>query len=248
MELKDKVAILVGLNDVGIAVAKGLIDSGASVVVGDTEQKNIDSVTDYAKSVNGKAIGIICDATKDDQVKSMVQKTLENFEKIDTLITNFWESKSVPFIDVTEEFFDEVLDKNLKSVFRCIRAVIPTMRKAKYGQIIHIVPLFGYTGSTYNEVPLSTAAASLMGLTRAVAREIGRRKIRVNAVAIPPIKSESFFKMYPEESMKKNKELISLGKLCRPEDVVGPVLFLASDLSSYITGEIMIVSGGSYMQ
>ncbi|MHA1378112.1 MAG: SDR family NAD(P)-dependent oxidoreductase [Candidatus Helarchaeota archaeon] len=248
MELKDKIAILVGLNDVGIAVAKGLINEGAALVAGDTDQGRIDIITDHAKTVNGKAIGIICDATKDDQVKAMIQKTQEEFERIDILVTNFWESKSVPFVDVTEDFFDEVLDKNLKSVFRCIRAVIPTMRKAKYGQIIHIVPLFGYTGSTYNEVPLSTAAASLMGLTRAVAREIGRRKIRVNAVAIPPIKSESFFKMYSEESMKKNKELISLGKLCKPEDVVGPVVFLASERSSYVTGEIMIVSGGSYMQ
>ncbi len=248
MELDNKVAILIGLNDVGIAVAKGLLNEGAAVAVSDTDQTKIDIIAEYAKSVSGKILGVICDVTKTEQVQSLIQKTLDNFKKIDILITNFWDSKSVPFIEVTEEFFSELLDKNLKSAFRCVRATVPIMKNAKYGKIIHILPLVGYTGSTLNEVPLSTASAALMGLTRAVAMEGANEKIRVNAVAIPLIDSKSFHEIYTEDLVKKTKDKIPLGEICQPKDVVGPVIFLASNRSDYITGEIMIISGGSYTQ
>ena len=109
------------------------------------------------------------------------------------------------------------------------------------------MPLIGYTGSL-NEVPLSTASAALMGLTRAVAMENGNEKIRANAVAIPLVDSKSFYKIYTEDKIKKLKDNIPLGEICLPEDVVGPIIFLASHKSDYITGEIMIVSGGSYTQ
>jgi NAD(P)-dependent dehydrogenase (short-subunit alcohol dehydrogenase family) len=95
---------------------------------------------------------------------------------------------------------------------------------------------------------LSTASAALMGFTKAVAREVGKNKINVNAVAIPFVNSESFYEIYSKDEIEKLKSLVPLDELCTPEDVVGPVIFLASKKSNHVTGEIMIVSGGSYMQ
>jgi len=150
-------------------------------------------------------------------------------------------------VEVTEQLWNEILDANLKAAFRCVRAVIPYMKKHKKGKIIHILSLSGYTGAE-KEVPLSTASASLMGFTKAVAREVGKNKINVNAVALPKINSESFYEIYTKKEIEKLKNLISLKELTKPEDVVGPVIFLASEKANHLNGEIMIVSGGQYMQ
>lgn len=247
--IKNKVTIIIGLNDVGIAISKGLLDEGAILIAADKEQKNIDSVKHYAKSTKRekKLLVQLCDATKEEEIKKLIQKTIESFGKIEILITNFWFSKLMPFIDITEELWNEILDANLKAAFRCVRAVIPIMKKAKKGKIIHVLSLSGYIGAE-NEVPLSTASASLMGFTKAVAKEVGKNKINVNAVALPKINSKSFYEIYTKTEIEKLKQLIPLNELCKPEDVVGPVLFLVSDKSNYLTGEIMIVSGGQYMQ
>lgn len=245
MQLKNKVAIIIGLDAIGIEVAKGLLKEGANLTVADKDQEKIDIITDYAKSIEKETLGIICDPTQEDQVKSVIEKTLD-YGNIDILITNFYWNKLVPFINVDEKLWDEILDKNLKAAFYCVRSVIPEMKKAKNGKIIHILSLSGCAGSI-NEVPLSTASASLMGFTKAVAKEVGKNKIRVNAVAVPFINAESFPEIYSEDEIEKLKKLIPLDKLCTPEDVVGPVIFLASNKSNHITGEVIIVSGGSYM-
>jgi NAD(P)-dependent dehydrogenase (short-subunit alcohol dehydrogenase family) len=99
MELKNQVAILIGLNDVGIAVAKGLLDEGATLVVADKNQKNVDEVLEHAKSTNRETLGIICDATQEEQVQVLIKKTIEDFGKIEILVTNFWWSKLMPFVD-----------------------------------------------------------------------------------------------------------------------------------------------------
>ncbi|MHA1301529.1 MAG: SDR family NAD(P)-dependent oxidoreductase [Candidatus Helarchaeota archaeon] len=249
MGLKNKVTILIGLNDVGIAVGKGLLDEGVILIAADKNKNNIDKIIEYGKSIKNEenTVGIVCDATKEEEIKSLVEQIIKKFGRIDILITNFWFSKLMPFVDVTEKLWNEILEANLKAAFRCVRAIIPHMKKSKRGKIIHILSLSGYTGAE-NEVPLSTASASLMGFTKAVAKEVGKNKINVNAVALPRINSESFYEIYSKEEIQKLKELIPLDSLCKPEDVVGPVKFLASKKSNHLTGEIMIVSGGQYMQ
>ena len=255
MRLEDKVVLLIGINEVSEAISKGLLDEGAKLVIGGKSQEIANRIVEHAKKNGRNAISLECDATNDDQIKAVVDEAISKYEKIDVLITNLWESKVTPFVDLTVNDFMDVLNKSLKAPFRCVRAVLPQMIQQKSGKIIHVTSLTGYAGSTYGkmggkipEVPLSTAASALLGFMRSVCREVGPRNITTNAVCIPIINTESFAAMYGEKAIRKSKALTSLGKVCTPEDVVGPVIFLASEESNYMSGESIIVGGGSYMQ
>jgi len=247
MKLLNKVAIVVGADEIGTTVAKELAKEGAKVVIGGEKKDRVESLAREIVSSGKEAMGIECDPVKSEQVQNLVNQAVAKFGRVDVLVNTVWSNKLVPFVDTTEQMWDEILDKNLKTAFRCIRAVVPTMRKQKYGKIVLLTFLSGISGSGLGEVPFCTAHAGVTGLMRCAAREIGGSKININAVAIGPMEFESYSGIYPKDSMMKMKALISAGRFGKPEDVAGPVVALASDDSSYVTGETVIVGGGFYM-
>ena len=178
--LKDKVVIITGAaNEVSAALAGALAKEGARLVLGDADRNRVE---DMAKSLSN-AVPVECNVTRKEQVDGIVKSALDKFGKVDALINNSWMTKLCPFVDMSVEVWDEVLNANLKGAFYVCRAVVPAMRQQKYGRIVNVTSLAGYIGSP-NEVHFSTAQAAIMGFTRCVARELGGSNITVNAVAL----------------------------------------------------------------
>jgi len=243
MRVKDKVVILIGADEVGFSLAKGLTKEGAKLVIGDEKK---DKAEIAAREVN--AVAIECDITKNESVRQIVDQTLEKFGRIDALVNNVWTNKLCSFTEMTEKLWDEIIDKNLTGAFRCARAVVPTMKKQGRGRIVQITSLSGLSGSEWGEVHFCTSQAALMGFIRCLARELGGSNIYANAISTAPMECDSYFQTYSRDRVEATKVFVALGRLCKPEDVVEPVLFLLSDDNNFVTGEILSVGGGLYMR
>jgi NAD(P)-dependent dehydrogenase (short-subunit alcohol dehydrogenase family) len=245
MRLKEKVAIVTGAGQgIGRAIALTLAREGATVAVNDIEMEKAERVAGEIRAQGGQALPLQADVSKAREVAALVKKTLDNYKRIDILVNNAGVIKMMRLLELTEEEWDRTMNVNIKSQFLCSKAVIPQMMKQKRGKIVNLASLSSHIGAP----GLSAYGASKGGvlqLTKAMAVEVGKYNIMINAVSPGLTMTElikSAIKDRPDFS--EGMDRIPLRRAAEPEDIANVVLFLASSESDYITGQTIIVDGG----
>lgn len=244
----DRTAVVTGgSRGIGKEVAKKLASLGADVVINYTlneEQANI--TKSEIEGMGVKCMVVQCDVSKSDQVAEMMDSVVKEFGKIDILVNNAGITRDGLLMRMKEEDFDKVIDINLKGVFNCTKAATKYMMKKKYGKVINMASIVGIMGNP-GQTNYCASKAGVIGFTKASARELASRNININAVA-PGFIDTDMTQVLSENI--KNSMLANIPKKTfgKPEDVANLVAFLASDMSEYITGQVINVDGGMVMQ
>jgi 3-oxoacyl-[acyl-carrier protein] reductase len=240
IDLAGKTAFVTGsTRGIGLGIATGLYASGAKVaVVG----RDLERAKTAASRLGERAAGVACDVARSDQVETAIAAAEAALGPVDILVNNAGLTRDNILLRLTEEDWDSVLDANLKGAFHTTRAVIKGMMKRRWGRIINISSIVGLTGNK-GQANYASSKAGLIGFTKSVAKEYASRNILVNCIAPGFIETDMTASL-PDAARASLLEEIALGRLGRPEDVAGTVLFLASDLAAYITGQVLVVDGG----
>ncbi len=244
MVLNGKVAIVTGgSRGIGRTIAIALAQRGARVVVNYASRTGAATeVVEIIRGAGGKAIAYQANVAKPAEAIALVKATGAEFNRIDILVNNAGITRDSLVVRMKDEDWDAVLDVNLKGAYNCIKAVARGMLKNHYGRIINISSVVGLVGNI-GQANYCAAKAGLIGLTRAMAKELGSRNITVNAVA-PGFITTEMSEALPEEVKSAMLAQIPLKRFGNPGDVAGLVAFLASDAAGYITGQTIAVDGG----
>ncbi len=243
MLLKDKVAIVTGgARGIGRETALVFARAGAKVVVADFDQEAGEKTAGDINTSDGQAIFIPVDVTDRDSVQAMVNETRERFGHIDILVNNAGITADAFLINMTEAQWDKVIGVNLKGVFNCTQLVAPAMIEQGAGVILNASSVVGVYGNA-GQTNYAATKSGVIGLTKSWAKELGRKGIRVNAVAPGFIISDMTAKV-PDKVLEIMKEKTALGRLGNVQDIAQTYLFLASGYASYITGQVLGVDGG----
>lgn len=244
--LDDRVALITGgCRGIGKAVALEFAKAGATVILNDVSSE--DSAQEVLKEIEdlgGKSEFLQFNVTESGIVEEKIKYILEKYSRIDILVNNAGITRDSLFMRMKEEQWDEVFNVNMKGVFHCTKNVVRSMIKNKYGKIINVASVAGEMGNP-GQANYASTKSGIMGFTKSLAKELGSKNINVNAVS-PGFIMTHLTDVLPEETKEKYKELIPLARFGEPEDVAKAILFLASDDSSYITGEILRINGGLY--
>ena len=245
MLLKDKVAVITGgagLNGLGYATARQMAAHGARVVILDLERAD---PVGAATGLGEVHMGVVADVTDRSSCERAAAAVLQRYGRIDILFNNAGITQPRKTLDITAADYEAVMDVSLRGMLYMSQAVIPTMRAQKSGSIINTSSVSAQRGGGILGGPhYSAAKAGMLGLGRAMAREFGGDGIRVNAVTPGLIATDINKGLIPEDRMKGILEQIPLNRIGVPDDVAGCVVFLASDLSGYLTGVTLDVNGG----
>ncbi|HXZ31376.1 MAG TPA: 3-oxoacyl-[acyl-carrier-protein] reductase [Terriglobales bacterium] len=246
MHLSGRVALVTGASQgIGRACALKLALAGATVAAASRNQEKLNGVVGEIGEHGGKAKAFALDITDEEQIKSGIGAALAEFGKIDILVNNAGIARDQLVMRMKRADWDAVLNTNLTSAYLCIQQVIGSMLKQRWGRIINITSIFGQMGQA-GQANYAASKAGLIGLTMAIAREVGSRNITCNAVA-PGFIETAMTAALPEEFRQNALRNIPLGRLGTPEDVANAVAFLASEEASYITGHVLNVNGGMLM-
>ena len=246
MKLKDKVALITGgARGIGKAIAIVYAKEGADIVVADVNLEEAEKTAKEIESFGRQALALTMDVTDYAKVEEAVNKILDKFAKIDILVNNAGITKDNLLLRMSQLEWDAVLNVNLKGTFNCIKAVSRAMIKQRSGKIISIASIIGLIGNP-GQANYSASKAGIIALTKTAAKELASRNINVNAVAPGFIQTDMTAKL-PEELKQKMLLNIPMNKLGMPEDVAAVCVFLASEDSSYITGQTLVVDGGMVM-
>lgn len=247
MLLEGKVALITGgSRGIGRATALLLAEQGADIVINYAgNKKAADEVCEAVKSIGRKVLAIQADVSKSDDVQKMVDEVVKEFSRIDILVNNAGITKDGLLMRMKDEDWSSVIDINLTGVYNCSKAVTKPMMKQRSGSIINMSSVVGVNGNV-GQANYAAAKAGIIGFSKALAKELASRNIRVNAIAPGFIATD----MTTDLSDKVKEEMlktIPLNSLGTAEDVAQAVLFLASDASKYITGQTLHVDGGMVM-
>jgi 3-oxoacyl-[acyl-carrier protein] reductase len=246
LKLTGKVALVTGAaQGIGRAIALLLARNGADIVVSDINLEKAEETAKEVRAIGPKAVAVKVDVSNLSDVERMVEAILEKLAKIDILVNNAGITRDKLILRMTEEDWDAVLNVNLKGTFNCTKAVLRHMAKQRSGKIVSIASVVGEMGNA-GQANYSASKAGVIGLTKTIAREYAQRGINVNAIA-PGYIETPMTDALPEKAKEELKKLIPMERLGRPEDVAEAVLFLVSEESSYITGQVLNVNGGIYM-
>lgn len=244
--LNGKVAIVTGgTRGIGFATIKKFLDNNCKVVLFGSRKESVDKAIEELKEINNdyEVMGLYPNISDVKEVEKAFNEVKNKYGKIDILVNNAGISAMESIYDYPEENFKKIMDLNVNAVFNCSRAVAPIMKENGGGVILNtssMVSLYGQpSGCGY---PASKFAVN--GLTKSLARELGKDNIRVNAVA-PGVTMTDMMKKVPEEKIKPVIATIPLGRIGEPEDIANAFLFLASDMASYVTGVILSVDGAA---
>ncbi|MDD4144197.1 MAG: 3-oxoacyl-[acyl-carrier-protein] reductase [Prolixibacteraceae bacterium] len=241
--LEGKTAIITGASrGIGKAIALKFASEGCNIAFTDLfEDENMQATVNELNEFGIKAKGYASDASKFTETDTVVSQIVEEFGKIDVLVNNAGITKDTLLMRMTEEQWDAVININLKSVFNFTKAVQKVMLKQRSGSIINMSSVVGVSGNA-GQTNYSASKAGIIGFTKSVARELGSRGIRSNAIAPGFIITEMTTKI-PENDRKAWEASIPMKRGGLPEEVAGVALFLASDLSSYVSGQVIQVCG-----
>ncbi|MGC8863660.1 MAG: 3-oxoacyl-[acyl-carrier-protein] reductase [Armatimonadota bacterium] len=249
MQLDGQVAFITGAGragkGIGRAIALRLAREGAKIAIADYVAEAADSVAKEVEAMGGEALALHGSVASIEDVERMVRETVDRFSRIDILINNAGITRDNLLVRMSEDEWDAVLDTNLKGTFNCTRAVAKVMIRERRGKIVNMASVMGIMGNP-GQANYSASKGGVIALTKTTAKELGSRGINVNAVAPGFIQTVMTEEM-PEEAKAGIAEHIPLRRLGTPEDVAEVVLFLCSEASSYITGQVIAVDGGMVM-
>jgi 3-oxoacyl-[acyl-carrier protein] reductase len=246
MTLSGRVALITGASQgIGQACSLKLAEAGATVAVAARNRQKLDELVAQIGAAGGKAAAFALDVSDEEQIKSVLKAALAQFGKIDILVNNAGITRDQLVMRMKRVDWDSVLNTNLTSAYLCIQQVIGSMLKQRWGRIINVTSVFGQTGQA-GQANYAASKAGLIGLTMAIAREVGSRNITCNAVA-PGFIETAMTAALPDEIRQAGLKMIPLGRIGTPEDVAAAVRFLASDEASYITGHVLNINGGMLM-
>jgi 3-oxoacyl-[acyl-carrier protein] reductase len=245
-ELTGKVALVTGAaRGIGRAVAEKLAAAGADVALCDLKAEWLADAAAAVGALGRRAQAYAGDVARAADVEQTVAAVLKDFGRIDVLVNNAGITRDTFLVRMSEEDWDAVLSVNLKGAFLFTKAVTRPMMKQRSGAIVNIASIIGLIGNA-GQCNYAASKAGLIALTKSVAKELASRNVRANAVA-PGFIETKMTEGLPEDVRGKMLEAIPLGRFGRPEDVADCVLFLASDAASYVTGQVLVCSGGMVM-
>jgi len=240
IDLTGKVAFVTGsTRGIGLGVATALHAAGAKVAIVGRDLAKAQAV---AATLGERAVGVSCDVADGGQVEAAIAAAEQALGPIDILVNNAGLTRDNLLLRLSETDWDTVLDANLKGAFFTTKAVVKGMMKRRSGRIINVTSIVGLTGNK-GQANYAASKAGLIGFTKSVAKEYASRGVLVNAIA-PGFIETDMTAALPEDGRTALLEGIALGRLGRPEDVAGAVIFLASDLAAYVTGQVLVVDGG----
>ena len=244
--LDGRIAIITGSGQgIGKAIALTLAQRGATVIINDLKQELAESALADVRAQGGDGLAIAADVTDAAQVNAMVKQVLDAYGKVDILVNNAGTTRDDLIMRMSEEEFDFIIRTNLKSAWLCSKAVIRPMMRKRYGRIVNMSSASGRIGQA-GQTNYSASKAGMIGLTKALAREVASRGVTVNAVAPGLIKTALTEKM-PQEAMDWLLNLVPVGRAGEVADVAYVVGFLVAEEAGYITGQVISVDGGLVM-
>jgi 3-oxoacyl-[acyl-carrier protein] reductase len=247
MRLQNKTAVITGgAQGIGRAIALGMGREGAKIVVADLQAEKAKSVASEVRALGTEAISIEVDVASESSVKRLADQTFERFGRVDILVNDAGVYLKAPVVTKTEEDWDRTIDINLGGNFLCARAFVPAMRKQKSGRIISIASSIAHRGAR-EFADYAASKAGIIGFVKALARELGPDGITVNAICPGSANTEMPRRHRSEAETMARLRATPLGHVLEPEDIAGPILFLASDAAAYITGQTYNINCGTVM-
>jgi 3-oxoacyl-[acyl-carrier protein] reductase len=246
LNFKDKTVLITGsTRGIGRAIAESFAQHNANVIISGTVEEKAQRVAqELAEKYGVKTLGVGMNIADPKSVEDAFKKIKENFEGVDILVNNAGITRDTLFLRMSLEDWQKVLEVNLTGTFLVTKQVVRYMVKKRWGRIINITSVVGFTGNV-GQVNYSTTKAGLVGFTKSLAKELASRNVLVNAVAPGFIETE-MTAVLSDEIKENYKKQIPLGRFGKPEEVANVVLFLASPMADYITGEVIHVNGGMY--
>jgi NAD(P)-dependent dehydrogenase (short-subunit alcohol dehydrogenase family) len=251
MRFTNKVAIITGGSQgMGKAAALGFAKEGASVVITSRSEEKLKKAADEIRAAGGSVMPVKGDVTKSESIKAVVDRVLKEYGRVDILFNYVGGEPDLKpmtlFTEQNEDYWDRMIDLNLKSTILFSRAVLDSMIKQKYGKIVNTAAIAGRTGAP-RMVLYCAVKSGIIGFTRGLAMEVASYNINVNCVSPGPINTPGFNMIFGEEGIKRSSDFVPLKRIGRPEDVANAAIFLASDEASFITGQTLAVDGGATM-
>lgn len=246
MKLKDKIALVTGSSrGVGRAVALGFAKQGANVVVNYTSNENAaNEVVEIIQSMGGKAIAVKADVAQKAEAENLVNSAIDTFGRLDILVNNAGFTRPSMMITMTEDQWDQVVDIHLKGAFLCAQAAGLHMKEQKSGKIINVTSVAGIVG-TVGQINYSAAKGGIISMTKSIARELARYNVCANVISLGIVATDMTEKIRSDEKLKEiYMNRILLKRFAEADDIAPAFVFLASDESNYITGQLLCVDGG----
>ena len=233
-----------GAQGLGFAIAERFVAEGARVVLGDV---NLESTQAAAEKLGGDdvAVAVSCNVTRADEVQNLIQTAIDGFGALDIMVNNAGITRDATMRKMTEEQFDQVIDVHLKGTWNGTRLAAAIMRENKRGAIINMSSVSGKVGMI-GQTNYSAAKAGIVGMTKAAAKELAHLGVRVNAIA-PGLIRSAMTEAMPQRIWDSKVAEVPMGRAGEPSEVASVALFLASDLSSYMTGTVMEITGGRHL-
>ncbi len=242
MKLEGKTALITGASGgIGRAIAKEFLKNGASVMICDLSSEKLKNTCKELSEL-GLIEANVANITDKEDIKKMIEACIEKFGTIDILVNNAGITDDAQFYKMTEEQFDNVINVNLRGNYNMTKAVLPYMIEKQYGKIINLSSVSAFNGN-FGQANYAASKAAIIGMTRVQAKELGKYGITVNAIAPGSIMTD-MYSAVPEDVKKQKLAKIPLRRYGEPEEVAKLALFLASNDSSYITGQTIVIDGG----
>ena len=246
MSLQDKIAFVTGgSRGIGRAIVLSLAQEGATVVAVARNEDKLNEVVKEAEGFSGKVVPKIVDIGESKQLSSAIEETVEKFGRLDILVNNAGITRDGLLIGMEDDQFDEVININLRSAFIAMKAAAKVMIRQRFGRIFNITSISGVMGNP-GQCNYSAAKAGMIGLTKSGAKELAKRGVTVNAIA-PGFITTDMTENLPDKLKDTINSVIPMQRFGKPEEIASVVKFFASEASSYVTGQVLIVDGGLHM-